>query len=79
MLLTNAASILEMMLVAQLAPLSVSELLGNADRFHGQPVTVVGTEQFSGEPVAPRRSTIHFRSQRWGGETPRGRVCETAL
>ena len=43
MLLTNAAGILGVMLVTQLAPLSVSELLGNADRFHGQPVTVIGT------------------------------------
>src|SRR5262249_44778154 len=43
MLLTNAAGILGEMLVARLAPLSASELLGNADRFHGQPVTVIGT------------------------------------
>src|SRR5262249_8454906 len=38
MLLTNAAGILGVMLVTQLAPLSVSELLGNADRFRGQAV-----------------------------------------
>ena len=43
MLLTNAAGILGVMLGAQVAPLSVSELLGNADHFHGQPVTVTGT------------------------------------
>jgi len=43
MLLTNAAGILGVMLVAQVAPLSVSDLLGNADRFHGQPATVTGT------------------------------------
>src|SRR5262249_34151810 len=43
MLLTNAAGILGVMLGAQVAPLSVSELLGNADPFHGQPVTVTGT------------------------------------
>jgi len=42
-LLTNAAGILGMMLVAQGAQLSVSELLANADRFHGQPVAVTGT------------------------------------
>jgi len=42
-LLTNAAGILGVMLLTQLAPLSVSELLGNADRFNGQPVTVSGT------------------------------------
>jgi len=43
MLLTNAAGILGVMLITQLAPHSVSELLANADRFHGQPVTVIGT------------------------------------
>jgi len=43
MLLTNAAGILGVMLVTQLAPHSVSELLGNADHFNGQPVTVIGT------------------------------------
>jgi hypothetical protein len=43
MLFTNAAGILGVMLVTQLAPHSVSELLANADRFHGQPVTVIGT------------------------------------
>jgi len=43
MLLPNAAGILGVMLVAQLAPHSVSELLANADRFHGQPVTIIGT------------------------------------
>ena len=42
-LLTNAAGILGVMLLTQVAPLSVSELLGNADRFRGQPVTVIGT------------------------------------
>src|SRR5262249_52913255 len=31
------------MLVTQLAPHSVSDLLGNADRFHGQSVTILGT------------------------------------
>src|SRR5215510_7449308 len=43
MLLPNAAGILGVMLVAQLAPHSVSELFANADRFHGQPVTIIGT------------------------------------
>jgi len=43
MLLTNAAGILGVMLVTQLAPLSASELLSNADRLHGQPVTIIGT------------------------------------
>lgn len=41
--LTNATGILSVVLVAQAAPLSVSELLTNADRFSGQPVTVQGT------------------------------------
>src|SRR5262249_35928495 len=42
MLVTNAAGILGVMLVTQLAPLSASELLSNADRLHGQPVTIIG-------------------------------------
>jgi len=41
--LTNATSILGVVLVAQAAPLLVSELLTNADRFSGRPVTVIGT------------------------------------
>ena len=43
MLLTTATCILGVLLVAQAAPLSVSELLAGADRFNGQPVTVTGT------------------------------------
>jgi hypothetical protein len=43
MLLTTATCILGLVLVAQAAPLSVSELLADFDRFNGQPVTVTGT------------------------------------
>jgi DNA polymerase III alpha subunit len=43
MLLTNATRMLGLVLLAQAAPLSVSELLANAERFNGQPVTVSGT------------------------------------
>ncbi len=50
--LTNAIGILGMVLVAQAAPLSVSELLTNADRFSGQPVIVHGTiSNFRGNPL----------------------------
>ncbi len=41
--LTNATCILGLMLAAQAGSLSVSELLANAERFNGQPVTVTGT------------------------------------
>jgi hypothetical protein len=48
----TAALILGLVLVAQAAPLSVSELLSNPDRFHGQPVTVTGTiSNFRGNPL----------------------------
>ncbi len=52
MLLTDAARILSLVLVTQAAPLSVSELLANAERFNGQPVTVSGT-------------ISNFRANRW--------------
>jgi len=42
-LVTNATRILGLVLVAQAAPLSVSELHANAERFNGQPVAVTGT------------------------------------
>ena len=52
MLLTTAACILCLVLVAQAAPLSVSELLADPDRFNGQPVTVTGTlRNFRGNPL----------------------------
>jgi len=52
MLLTNAAGILGVMLVAQATALSLSELLSNPDRFHMQPVTVTGTiSNFRGNPL----------------------------
>ena len=61
MLLTNAAGILGVMLVTQLAPLSVSELLGNADRFNRQPVTVSGTmSNYRGTPFRRGGSMYTF-------------------
>src|SRR5262245_6359520 len=39
----NAPFILGLALIAQAAPLSVSELLTNSDRFNGQRVTISGT------------------------------------
>ena len=41
--MTSAFIRLGLVLIAQAAPLSVSALLGNPDRFNGQPVTVSGT------------------------------------
>jgi|SRR5215470_7600362 len=43
MLPTNTTCILGLVLVAQAAPIWVSELLGNPDHFNRQPVTVTGT------------------------------------
>ena len=43
---------LGVVLIAQAAPLSVGELLANADRFNGQPVTVAGIiSNFRGQPL----------------------------
>jgi DNA polymerase III alpha subunit len=43
---------LGLVLLAQAAPLSVGELLTNADRFNGQPVTVTGTiSNVRGQPL----------------------------
>jgi hypothetical protein len=42
MLSTSAARVLGLLIVAQAAPLSVSELLANAERWSGQPVTISG-------------------------------------
>jgi hypothetical protein len=52
MLLTTATCIVGLVLVAQAAPLSVSELLADPERFNGQPVTVTGTlRNFRGNPL----------------------------
>jgi len=61
MLLRNTAGILGVMLVTHLAPLSVSELLGNADRFNRQPVTVSGTmSNYRGTPFRRGGSMYTF-------------------
>jgi len=61
MSLTNATGILSVVLVAQAAPLSVSELLTNADRFSGRPVTVHGTiSNFRGNPLRRGGPTYTF-------------------
>ena len=51
--------ILGLALIAQAAPLSVSELLTNPDRFHGQPVTISGTMLNLRESVS-RRGTRRY-------------------
>jgi len=52
MLVTNATRIFGLVLVVQATPLSVSELLANAERFNGQPVMVIGTiSNFRGNPL----------------------------
>ena len=46
------AVIIALVLIAQTAPLSVTELLANADRFNGQPVTVTGAiSNVRGQPL----------------------------
>jgi hypothetical protein len=60
---------LGLVLVAQAAPLSVSELLSNPDRFNGQPVTVTGTiSNFRGNPLR-RRSPLYTFDLSGGPET----------
>jgi len=55
----NAPLILGLALIAQAIPLSVSELLTNPDRFHGQPVTISGTMANLRESV-PGRGTRSY-------------------
>ena len=56
-------------LFAQAAPLSVSELLANSDRFNGQPVTVTGTiSNFRGNPLR-RGSPLYTFDLSDGAET----------
>ena len=43
MLVMIAARVLGLLLVAQGAPLSVSDLVANAERWNGHPVTISGT------------------------------------
>ncbi len=52
----NVAFVLGLVLVA---PLSVSELLSNPDRFHGQPVVVSGTMSDPRESIS-RRGTRYY-------------------
>src|SRR5262249_41329567 len=55
----NAPFILGVALIAQAAPLSVSELRTNPDRFDGQPVTISGTMTNLRESVS-RRGTRSY-------------------
>jgi hypothetical protein len=59
MLLTTATCILGVVLVAQAAPLSVSGLLADPDRFNGRPVTVSGRMSNLRESVS-RRGTRRY-------------------
>src|SRR5438132_3655217 len=55
--------------VAQAAPVSVSELLANPDRFHGQPVIVSGTMSRLRENGWRRRGLIYTFDLSHGTET----------
>ena len=59
MVLTNAICILGVVLSAQAAPLSVSGLLADPDRFNGRPVTVRGSMSNLRESVS-RRGTRRY-------------------
>jgi len=59
MLLTTVTCILGVVLVAQAAPLSVSGLLADPDRFNGRPVTVNGRMSNLRESVS-RRGTRRY-------------------
>ena len=59
MVLTNAICILGVVLSAQAAPLSVSGLLADPDRFNGRPVTVSGSMSNLRESVS-RRGTRRY-------------------
>jgi len=61
MLRTNATWVLGLILVTQAAPLSVTGLLSDPDRFNGQPVTVTGTmSNFRGNPLRRRGPVYTF-------------------
>jgi len=51
----DAAGRLGLILVTQAAPLSVTELLSDPDRFNGQPVTVTGTICSFGDHLLPTK------------------------
>ena len=69
MLLTTVTRLLGVVLVAQAAPRSVSELLADLDRFNGQPVTVTGTmSNFRGNPLR-RGGPVYTFDLRDGMET----------
>jgi hypothetical protein len=55
--------------VAQVAPVSVGELLANPDRFHGQPVIVSGTMSNLRENGKRRRGVIYTFDLSDGTET----------
>jgi hypothetical protein len=60
---------LGLVLIAQAAPISVSELLSNRDRFHGQPVTVSGTISNFLETLSRRRTRYYTFDLSDGTET----------
>jgi hypothetical protein len=79
MLLTTVTRILGVVLVAQAAPLSVSELLADLDRFNGQPVTVTGTmSNFRGNPLR-RGGPVYTFDLGWYGDGSRDYVHEAAV
>jgi hypothetical protein len=61
----DAARRLGLILVTQAAPLSVTELLSDPDRFNGQPVTVTGTICSFGDHLLPYQ-VMHV----WGDDAP---------
>ena len=69
MLLTNATCILGLVLVAQAAPLSVSGLLADPDRFNGRPVTVSGIMSNLRERVSHRGTRRYTFDLSDGSET----------
>jgi hypothetical protein len=69
MLLTNAIQIVGFLLVAQASPLSVSELLANAERYNRQPVAVIGTISNFRANLWRRRGPIYHFELSDGAET----------
>ena len=61
--------ILGLALIAQVGPVSVSELLTNPDRFHGQPVTISGTMTNLRESVSHRGTRRYTFDLREGNQT----------
>ena len=65
----TAALILGLVLVAQAAPVSVSELLADPERFNGQPVMVSGTISSFREGATSRGSRYYTFDLSDGTET----------